>query len=873
MPNHTASDSPGTTAAGHAPPAATAVPVPPAIVALGASAGGLDALTRFVAALPGRTSAAFVVVLHLDPSHASLVPELLARHTVLPVVPAADGLRVEPGHVYVIPPSGELQIAAGTLHLRPSANPQARRAVIDRFFRSLAADQRERATAIVLSGTGTDGTLGLAAVKGEGGVTVAQSPETAAHPDMPANAIASGVVDLVLPPDGMPAALLPHLNHTAAPQPDGGAAASAVPSSDLDAMLALVRSRTTLDFRGYKPGTLQRRTERRMHLLHLDDMGAYVRHLRNHPTEVHQLARDFLIRVTAFFRDPAVFEALAARVMAPLVRTTSELPIRIWVPGCATGEEAYSIAMIAAEQAETAQSPRRVQVFATDVDRRALEIARAGVYPANITLDVSEARLRRFFTRDDGAYRVTPALRQAVVFAAHDLLKDPPFSRLDLVSCRNLLIYLRPAEQRRLMTVFHEALAPGGHLLLGESETIGRAGDLFAAVSADSRLYARLNGVRPRVAPVPRARRGEGRRPSEGLRPARPSVATVATRQLLGRFAPPAIVVDGSGELLHVFGSIGRYFDLPTGAPVLAAAAMIHPALKASFLEAVRRAATDGVEVSVDAPRAAAGAAARVRFTAAPLAGAAGDSARLLVAIEELPAATSQGRAARRRGARIPRAEPAPRRRGQQQLIERLAASHGDLHAAHEDMTAMNQELQSANEELQAAREELQAMNEELTTVNAQLRDRIRELSAAQDDLAGLLGVTDVAAVFLDGALRITRFTPAAADVLHLTAADVGRPLAQIGSRFRGFDAATAAERALVAVTAIDQAVTADDGRRYQVRVQPCRRHAGASEGVVITVRDLPPPGAALAGSATAPADTPQDRGRRRASAASSRAS
>ena len=564
------------------------------VVGIGASAGGLEALKAFFSAMPPRSGLVFVVVVHLDPTHSSLMPELLAKMTPLSVEQAQDRQPLEADHVYIIPPNRTLTIDQGLLRVREVADRRGLRGTIDHFFRSLAADQRSNAVGIVLSGTGTEGMLGARAIKAEEGLVMAQAPDTASQSSMPANVIATGVVDFVLAPDKMPRALLEYARDTHAHRAPAVAAPEAKPLNGLQPILGVLRARTKHDFRGYKKGTLQRRIERRMALQQIPSAAKYLDFLRSHPAEVDQLAKDLLIGVTSFFRDAEVFEELASKVVAGLVKEREpDTPIRVWVPGCATGEEAYSIAIVLAEQIDALQSPCRVQIFATDLDEHALETARTGTYPETISLDVSPQRLQRFFTREDHRYTIVKSLRDSVTFAVQNLISDPPFSRLDLVSCRNVLIYLEPEVQEKLLAVFHFALNAGGHLMLGSAEGVGTLEDLFSPLSKQRRIFRRRGPVKrpPLDFPAPYLALGEAARVTAKAAP-EPAPATLADQQLLAHFAPAAVVVRRTGQIVRFYGGMDRYIHLPTGDATLDVLALardtLKPSLRAALYDAVR---------------------------------------------------------------------------------------------------------------------------------------------------------------------------------------------------------------------------------------------------------------------------------------------
>jgi two-component system CheB/CheR fusion protein len=815
----------------------------PVVVGIGASAGGLEALKAFFSAMPPTTGLVFVVVVHLDPTHESLMPELLSHLTGLSVEQARDRQPLEVDHVYVIPPNRTLTIDQGLLRVREVADRRSLRGAIDHFFRSLAEAEGDRAVAIVLSGTGTEGTLGARAVKAEEGLVMAQAPETAAQPGMPTSVIATGLVDVVLAPDKMPQALLAsvrnaHVAHPATPE--------AKRQESLSTILAVVRGRTKYDFRGYKKGTLQRRIDRRMGLLQIDSVARYVDFLRAHPAEVDQLFKDLLIGVTSFFRDPAAFDELATKVLATLVRERDQdAPIRIWVPGCSTGEEAYSIAIVMAEQLAAAHSACRVQIFATDVDDDALEIARMATYPESIGLDVTPPRLQRFFTHDDHRYTVAKAIRESVVFAVQNLASDPSFSKLDLVSCRNVLIYLEPEMQEKLLSLFHFALNPGGYLFLGSAEGVGPLEDFFTPISKQTRIFRRLSQTSRRplefvaqsIAPTGTGRVG-AKIPSEK------TVAALADQLLLDHLAPAAVVVRSSGHIVRFYGAMERYVALPTGEATLDVLTLardaLKPTLRAALHEAVRRNRATVLE-TLDLKRDRARV--MLRVTVKPLDGR-GTAERLWVILFEEVAPLDRvpsRKSGHGKGDLVRRLEVELRatKKDQQHLVEQLESSNEALQAANEEVLSMNEELQSTNQELTTSKEELQSMNEELTTLNAQLQDKVHELTAVNDDLANLLARADIATVFLDTELRIKRFTTAATHVLNLQTSDTGRPMNHIAPNLVDVDLSRDARRVLDTATLLEQEVAAQDGRQYFLRILPYRTEAKTVQGVVMTLVDV----------------------------------
>jgi two-component system CheB/CheR fusion protein len=818
----------------------------PSIIGIGASAGGLAALKAFFGAMPPKTGLVFVVVVHLDPTHESLMPELLSHVTGLSVEQARDRQPLEVDHVYVIPPNRTLTIDQGLLRVREVADRRSLRGAIDHFLRSLAEAEGDRAVAIVLSGTGTEGTLGARAVKAGGGLVMAQAPDTAAQPGMPASVIATGLVDVVLAPDKMPEALLSYLRSARAHR-GPLAAAEAKPLEGLPAILAALRARTKYDFRGYKKGTLQRRVERRMGLKQIDNVAGYLDFLRTHPAELDQLFKDLLSGVTSFFRDPPAFDELATTVLAALVRERDQdAPIRIWVPGCSTGEEAYSIAIVLAEQVAAAQSACRAQIFATDVDDDALEIARAGTYPESIALDVTPQRLQRFFTREDHRYTIVKSIREAVVFAVQNLTSDPPFSKLDLVSCRNVLIYLEPEMQERLLSLFHFALSPGGYLFLGSAEGVGPLDELFVPISKRRRIFRRVGlGTRPPAEfPAPSLAATDAGRVAVKIA-TEPTVATLADQLLLEHFAPAAVVVRSTGQVVRFYGTMGRYMALPKGEATLDALALVQdalkPTLRAALHEAVRRnrrTVVETLDVTRDRARAT------LRVTVKPLDGGPTAERLWVILFEDIlpPARVTSRTTGRGQGDLVRRLESELRatKKEQQHLVEQLESSNEELKAANEEVLSMNEELQSTNEELTTSKEELQSMNEELTTLNAQLQDKVHELTGVNDDLANLLVSTDIATVFLDTDLRIKRFTTAASHVFNLQKPDIGRPMSHIASNLVEVDLSREGRTVLDTLTAVEKEVAAKSGRQYFLRALPYRSGEGrAVQGVVLTLIDV----------------------------------
>ena len=840
-------------AAPEATPRAPDAPVP--IIGIGASAGGLEALSALVAQLPADAPFATVVIQHLDPTQEGHTAELLQAHTTLPVAPITDLLAVRPGHVYVLPAGQEVTLAQGRLRLAVPAEPRGLRLPIDTFFRSLAAERQHEATGVVLSGMGADGTLGLRAIREAAGATFAQAPEEARFDAMPRSAIDAGVVDVVAMAAELPARIRGYLEH----RPGAGPAAPRLGDHDaatIDRMLVLLRAHTGRDFTQYKRSTIQRRIERRMGIHQRRLPEEYLALLADNPQELDLLFRELLIGVTSFFRDPALWEQLATVVIPALLAGKPDRgTVRAWVAGCSTGEEAYSLA-IAFREALLARHPRpnlTIQVFATDLDEDAIRKARAGTYPASIAADVSPGRLEQFFLPEDGGFRVRPEVRESVVFAVQDIVADPPFIKLDLLSCRNVLIYLDAPLQRKMMTMFHYALRPGGLLVLGTAETIGTATALFAPADAKLRLYRRLEGGRTAdILDFPgtasRAARGgaaAGEAPAGG-RPV-PNLEQLADRLMLQEFAPAAVLCTPRGDLLYISGRTGRFLEPAAGKANLNLLAMARDGLRDPLAEALRAAMGSGEAVHChDLPVEAAPGALRVDVTVRRLAEPTALAGLLLVVFTEAagraesvargtPAAPEAGGVAERGRlqADLLRAQELVKR-----LRDEMQTSQEELRTANEELQSTNEELQSTNEELTTSKEEMQSMNEELQTVNTELLARVDELSRASSDMRNLLNSTSIATLFLDAKLQVRRFTPAMTSIVKLIPGDVGRPITDLVLSLEYPALAADVRDVLQTLIFREVQVRASDNRWFTVRIMPYQGHDQRIDGVVITFLD-----------------------------------
>ncbi len=832
--------------------AAPQAPFP--VVGIGASAGGLAAIEEFLAAMPAGESLrmAFVLVQHLDPDHKSLLLDLVKRYTDMDVEWAADGVQVRPGKAYVAPPNQDVALVDGRLVLTEPESPRGLRLPIDHFFRSLAADQHERAVCIVLSGTGSDGTLGLRAIKGEGGMAIAQSPESATYDGMPGSAIATGLVDYIVTPANMPEKLLGYVGRAFGRPPNTDGVKTPEVGDTLLEVLHLLRDRTGHDFTHYKTNTLQRRVERRMAVTTVDTMDDYLELLKRDSLEVETLFRELLIGVTNFFRDAPAFEALATEVLPSLVAAhDSANPVRVWVPGCSTGEEAYTIAILLLEQAGIAKRNVPLQVFATDIDADAIERARAGVYPQSISADVSAERLDRFFVKDGEKYRVAKAVRDCLVFAKQDVTKDPPFSRVDLISCRNLLIYMDAPLQQKLMPLFHYALNPEGYLLLGSSETVGAATDLFAPIDKKWKLFKRRGTITPRqmlTTSMPqREGTGEGRRPALKAVPLRVRVRDLAERTLLEKHVPASVVINADGNVLYIHGRTGRYLEPAPGEPTVSVFKMARDGLRFELAAGVRKVLAEKKPVRYDRLRVDTSGDALVNLIIEPMTGADAVKGVLLVLFEDVPASDDNAHAItpesgpdrEQRIADLDR-ELSAKEEYLRTTVEELETSNEELKSTNEEMQSSNEELQSTNEELETSREELQSVNEELVTVNSELQQKIEELSRANSDMNNMIAGTGIGTLFIDQHLLIQRFTPTVTAIMNLIATDIGRPISDIMPRLKSdIDLAGIVTKVLDTLTPAEVQIEDSAGRIYQMRVQPYRTLANVIDGAVLTFVDV----------------------------------
>jgi two-component system CheB/CheR fusion protein len=826
----------------------SAVPVDFPIVVLGASAGGLDAFKRFLAAMPAEPSMALVLVPHLDPRHESMMAELLTRQTRMPVVEARHRMRIQANHVYIIPPNKYLAVKERSLLLSKPAQAHKFQTAIDFALQSVAEDRQERAIGVILSGTGSHGTSGLKEIKLAGGMIMVQDPATAEYDQMPRNAIATGLVDYVLAPEKMPATLIKYARHGYL-NGDETAPAAEAERDALNRILVLLKARTKYDFRHYRKNMMMRRVQRRMGLLNLEQVQAYVRYLRDHPAEMESLYKDLLIGVTAFFREPEAFDVLAEKVIPEIVKQANpDRPIRVWVPGCATGEEAYSIAMLLTEQLRESGRSAGLQVFATDLDESSLDVGRQGSYPESIAANVSPARLKRFFSKKGDHYQVDKQLRDSIVFAPQNLISDAPFSRLDLISCRNVLIYLEADIQTKVISLFRFALNEDGYLLLGPSESVGSAVDMFEAVSRRWRVYRRVGPARRGLISVPIIpTTGRQIQPPLPEQVSRPHMGLPALMQkvLVEDFAPASALINRKQDILAVQGALVDFLEFPPGEMTQNLPTMARQGLRTRIRSAVRQAVQEGRTVrDAEAWVKRDGGYAPCTLTVRPLTEPKTVEGLLLVVFEDRIEGSRKEDRETGREEDIPLVrqledELRTTREDLQGLIEELESSNEELKASNEEVMSMNEELQSANEELETSKEELQSLNEELSTVNSQLQDKVEELNSANDDMANLMTATEISTIFLDPDLRIKRFTPPTGKLLSLLESDMGRPLQDFAWKFDDEHLIEDCNSVLETLRSCEREIRSEEGHWYLRRILPYRTADDHIGGAVITFIDI----------------------------------
>ncbi len=830
--------------------AQAAPPLP--IVGIGASAGGLEALELFLRQVPEQSGIAFVIVQHLDPTHKGMMPELLQRATAMKVYQARDRMKVKPDCVYVIPPNRDMSILHGTLHLFPPAEPRGLRLPIDFFLRSLAEDRQERSIGVILSGMGSDGTLGLRAIKEKAGLTLVQEPATARFDSMPRSAIDAGLADLVAPARELPGKIIDNLRHArilTRPEPTLGEKEQ----SALEKVVILLRSQTGQDFSLYKRNTIIRRITRRMGIHQIDRMADYLRYLQENPQEVELLFKELLIGVTSFFRDPAAWEQLSTVAIPGLLAGRPPgAVLRAWSVGCSTGEEAYSLAMTFREALDQfpPEAGFRLQIFATDLDSDAIDRARSGSYPANIAADVSEERLQRFFVRNGENYQIGREIREMVTFATQNVIMDSPFTKLDLVICRNLLIYLTPEVQKKLLHLFHYSLKPDGVLFLGSSESIGSFTDLFTPLDTKSRLFRRCESIFaaemiafppsfvPALPGLPKEPRMS--KPAANLQ-------SLADQLLLQRFSPPAVLVNSQGDILYISGRTGKYLEPAAGKANWNIFAMAREGLRFDLTTAFQQALRQKEPIALRGLKVEEGDLTQtVDITVQAIEKPEAMRGMVMIVFNDVPTPPARKGTGRTRKAAVghPRVLELERELGQlreelQSTREEMQSSQEELKSANEELQSTNEELQSTNEELTTSREEMQSLNEELQTVNAEQQSKMEDLASINDDMRNLLNSTEIATVFLNIKLQVRRFTTGANKLFKLIPGDVGRPLSDLASDLPYSELAATAREVLRTQIFSEKEVVTSDGRWFLVRIMPYRTAADVIDGVVITFAEI----------------------------------
>ncbi len=847
------------------------------IAAIGASAGGIEASTELVSKLPLSSGMAFVFIHHLDPSHHSIIAELLGKKTRMPVGEVRDGMKVEPDHVYVIPPDATMSISDHIFQLGPRTTTRGVHMPIDQFMRSLAEAEGSSAVGVILSGTGSDGTLGLAEIQAQGGVTMVQDETTAKYDGMPRSAISAGCVDLILPPQGIAKELARLARHPYVTPPgagDDGASEQIAESPALRLIYQLIGRSAGVDLTHYRQTTIRRRIERRMAVNKIERLEEYLKFLQTNPAEIKALYQDMLINVTSFFRNPKVFDELKTQVFPTILKNRKpHAAIRIWSPGCASGEELYSLGICLLEFLGDRAREIPVQLFGTDVSETSVSKARGGWYPENIQGDVTPARLRRFFTKADNGYRVNKTIRDLCIFAQHNLLNDPPFSQMDLICSRNLLIYLEPVLQSHVIEVFHYATRPHGFLVLGTSEGVGTASNLFAPEDRGLRIFSRKSTARrapvvfsmspERSSPEYGALRAGGRIPENHWNYL--EVQKEFDRRLLAQHSPATVFVTEDLEVVHTRGNVSPYLKLAPGRPSLNVVKMAREGLQIELRNALARAKRDDttvrkafVQVKDDTTPAAEGRERTARgegirmvnFEVTPVRVGNLKDRYFMVLLRESPLlprktmtagkSPKESESAARRIAKL-EDELAATKEYLQSVIETQEATNEELQSANEEVLSSNEELQSTNEELETAKEELQSVNEELNTVNDELRERNSEMTQTHKDLSNLFSSIDIAVLTVGSDLKIRQFTPQAQKILGLIPGDVGRPLANINLNIEipNLDAIIA--KVMANTAAVDIELTARDGARHLLRVLPAMAAEGRTDGVVLTVVAIPP--------------------------------
>ena len=832
------------------PPIHGNVPFP--IVGIGASAGGLEALEQFLRHTPENSGMAFVIIQHLDPTHKGIMPELLQRATPMEVFQAKERMKVKPNCVYVIPPNKDLSILHGVLHLFDPVAPRGLRLPIDFFLRTLAEDLKERSIGVILSGMGSDGTMGLRAIKEKAGLVLVQEPSTAKFDSMPRSAIDAGLADLIAPSEELPGKIIDYLQHAIIIARTNPSIESKEQSA-LEKILILLRSKTGSDFSMYKKNTIYRRIERRMSIHKIDKIATYVRYLQENPQEVELLFKELLIGVTSFFRDPASWEQLQTEAIPLLLAARpSGGAIRAWSTGCSSGEEAYSLAISFKEALDTVRPKAdfSLQVFATDLDRDAIDKARQGFYPVNIAADVSPERLRRYFIKEENGYRIGKEIRGMVTFATQNVIMDPPFTKLDILICRNLMIYLTPELQKKLLPLFHYSLNKGGILFLGSAESVSSFTDHFAPLNIKSRLFRRRDSAIPNEAvvfPASSASYLTGEQKESMMPKPEANLQQLADKLLLQNYSPPAVLTNDKGDIVYISGRTGKYLEPAAGKANWNIFAMAREGLRfdlgSAFQKALRQKeaiAVKGLKVGTN------GGTQVVDITVQTIAEPEALRGMVMIVFADVAASPEKKDSG---GSRTPPAGSARARELEQELQqyretlqttrEEMQSSQEELKSTNEELQSSNEELQSTNEELTTSREEMQSLNEELQTVNAEQQSKMDELARTNNDMKNLLNSTEIITVFLDNDLNIRRFTSGADKLFKLIPGDVGRPLSDIVNNLNYPEMAGEVQEVLRTLVFFEKQITTASGHWYSVRIMPYRTMENVIGGVVITFSDI----------------------------------
>jgi two-component system CheB/CheR fusion protein len=825
-------------------------------VGIGASAGGLDALQKFLSKVPEKSGMAFIIVQHLDPTHKSALTNILSRSTSMKVMEVEDGVQVMSDHVYIIPPNKEMGILNGKLQLMEPIEPHGLRMPINYFLTNLAEDQKEKSVGIILSGYGSDGTIGLKAIKAKGGICIAQDPSTAGSDSMPNNAINTGLVEIVLAPEEIPEKLITYTKSsnnilkkilTPADQTN----------QSLQKIFILIRNKTGNDFSQYKKSTVNRRIARRMNIHQIDEMPQYLRYLQETPHEIDLLSNEFLIDVTHFFRDPKAFESLKQGALKDMIKEKSDHDIiRVWVPGCSTGEEVYSIAIIIQELLEKANKKIEVQIFGTDLDENSIKAARSGKYPTLISADINPKRLNKYFDKKDDSYIIKNNIREMVIFSNHNVINDPPFTNLDLISCRNLLIYLENDAQEKVLSKFNYGLKKDGILILGSSESIREFLDSFSVVDKKWKIFKcyKLNGFALdflKTHPLTHQQHSseywdnlfdlKDSKPENGL-----NVTTMAEKNLINMYAPPSVLIDSDGGILYIHGRLGKYLEPAPGRAshmniLKMAKESIKLALSSAILNAVsknKNVVMENLKLDEDVKKDH-----LFKLTVNPLKDHEAVKGLLIVSFEELPHKNYKKCDQIKLG---PFSETSDHIKAlenelkltKEQLnyaIGKMTTSNEELQSANEELQSINEESQSTNEELETSKEELQSINEELTTVNTELQIKIDELSRTNDDIANLFNSTEIATIFVDNNLNIRRFTEEATKLIKLIESDLGRPLSDIVSNIKYPDLADDIHQVIKKLAFKEKEVNTAEGEWYKVRIMPYKTSQNVIDGATIT--------------------------------------